>query len=271
MLRITYVLTLLGVLACSSLPDEPGFDNPLIPGDPNYEAPETTILSGPAAGAIVDSHRVSFTWEGNENVVEFAYRLDQAAWSTWLTETSVTYSYQDEGAYLFEVKGRYLSEEEDDTPASASYTIDDVHGPALRLYPRYQEVANGSTFAVEVILEEVENVFAVLAALKFDSAKLQVTQIDVYEDGSSLLKQNGGVVIPFSAYDNGSGTATIEVAIATGDPPGVSGTGPIALVTFRAMQAGQVFVIIDQTSALRDPDNANVALAETVRAMVVVR
>jgi len=164
-----------------------------------------------------------------------------------------------------------LSGGEEDSAAMVTYTIDDIHGPALRLYPRYQEVANGSTFTLEVILEEVENVFAVLVALAFDTAKLQVTQIGVYEDGTSLLKQNGGVVIPFSAYDNGSGTAKIEVAIATGVPPGVSGTGPIALVTFRAMQAGQAFIIIHQTSALRDPENVNITIAETTRAVVEVR
>jgi len=267
----TALFCLLLVAACTSTPTEPGFDNPIIPGDPNYEPPQTTIISGPAEGAIVDSHAVTFVWVGNQENMTFAYRLNKDPWSDWTSNTQSALSYQDEGDYLFEVKGRYLSGVEEDSAAMVTYTIDDIHGPALRLYPRYQEVANGSTFTLEVILEEVENVFAVLVALAFDAASLQVTQIDVYEDGTSLLKQNGGVVIPFSAYDNGSGTATIEVATATGDPPGVSGTGPVALVTFRAMQAGQALIIIHQTSALRDPDNVNVALAETVRAIVVVQ
>ena len=262
---------LLALVACTSTPTEPGFDNPIIPDDPNYESPQTTIISGPAEGAIVDTHAVTFAWVGNQENMTFAYRINKNPWSDWTSNTQSALSYQDEGDYHFEVKGRYLSGVEEDSAAMRTYTIDDIHGPALRLYPRYQEVANGSIFTVEVILEEVENVFAVRVALAFDAAKLQVTHIDVYEDGTSLLKQNGGVIIPFSAYDNGTGTATIEVATATGDPPGVSGTGPIAMVTFRAVQAGQAFIIINQTSALRDPDNADVALAETVRAIVLVR
>ena len=35
--------------------------------------------------------------------------------------------------------------------------------------------------------------------LACDLAKLQVTQIEVYEDSRPLLKANGGTVIPFSA------------------------------------------------------------------------
>lgn len=62
-------------LGCSSLPDTPDLHNPLDPQDPDYMPPETSITGGPDEGAIVDTHTVSFSWEGNENVVEYAYRL----------------------------------------------------------------------------------------------------------------------------------------------------------------------------------------------------
>ncbi|MFB0515765.1 MAG: cohesin domain-containing protein [Candidatus Neomarinimicrobiota bacterium] len=271
--QITIILTFfLSVwLRCPSTPSEPEFDNPLIPGDPTYEPPQTTITSGPVEGAVVDTHTVSFTWRGNQTIMTFSYRLNESGWSAWSADTMVTYTYQDEGDYLFEVKGRYLSWIEEDTAAFRNYTVDDIHGPALWLQPRYQEVDLGGTFTVEVMLEEMENVFAVKAVLEFDTAKLQVENIEVYDDARSLLKANGGTVIPFSKYDNTIGTATIDVATATGDPPGVSGTGAIALIAFTAVQSGQTEITFDTASAIRDPDNQDISLYETVAALVEVR
>lgn len=269
-IRLPLPLLLLGLLACSTLPNEPEFDNPIIPDDPNYEPPQTTITSGPAEGAVVDNHTVTFAWTGNQESMTFAYRLNDGLWSTWSADTTVTYTYQDEGDYLFVVKGRYASGVEEDTAASRSYTIDDIHGPALRLSPRYQEVASGNIFTVEVMLEEVANVFAVKAVLTFDPAKLQVSDVEVYEDSRSLLKANGGTVIPFSGYDNAAGTVTIEVAMATGDPPGVSGTGPIAVITLSVTQVGQMGIAFDTTSEIRDPSNITIILADKVSAMVGV-
>jgi len=160
---------------------------------------------------------------------------------------------------------------EDDTPASRSYTIDDIHGPALMLTPRYQQVTTGNTFTVEVMLEEVANVFAVKAVLEFNPARLQVSQIEVYEDARSLLKATGGTVIPFSSYDNAAGSATIEVATATGSPPSVSGTGAVAKVAFTAASTGSSLISFTKASALRDPDNADIALNDLAEAKVKVR
>ena len=99
---------------------------------------------------------------------------------------------------------------------------------------------------------------------------MQVIRIEVYEDSRSLLKANGGTVSPVSKYDNATGTATVEVATATGDPPGVSGTGAIALVSFKGLQAGQWEVTFDSISEIREPNNVTVTLAEKVAAVVEV-
>ncbi len=256
---------------CGSAPDAPEYDNPIIPDDPNYEPPQTTILSGPAEGAVVDTHTVTFSWRGNQAGMDFMHLRPDSTWSDFSTDTSVTFRYIDEGDYLFEVSGRYSSLVEEDIPASRSYTIDDIRGPALRLYPRYQEVDVGSEFSLEVMLEEVENVFAVKVVLEFDPAALQVSNIEVYEDSRSLLKANGGNVIPFSSVDTTQGTVTIEVATATGNPPGVSGTGPIAQITFSAIQAGQAEITFDAPSEIRDPDNATIPLTEKAKSLVEVR
>ncbi len=274
-IKITLLTTLalmLGSFGCSKLPSEPEFDNPIIPDDPNYVPPQTTITSGPAEGTtVVDNHTVTFTWAGNQDSMTFAHRLNEGTWTDWSYDTTVTLAYLDEGNHLFEVKGQYASGVKDDTPDSRNYTIDAIHGPALRLCPRYLEVATDSSFTVEVMLEEVANVFAVKAVLSFDQAKLQVSRIEVYKDDHSLLEANGGTVIPFSNYDNTAGNITIEVATATGDPPGVDGTGAIAKITFTTSSTGSSLISFAMSSALRDPDNADISISETAAALVEVR
>jgi hypothetical protein len=121
------------------------------------------------------------------------------------------------------------------------------------------------------MLEDVENVFAVKAVLEFDPTRLQVSQVEVYEDSRSLLKANGGTVIPFSSYDNTAGNITIEVATAAGSPPGVTGTGSIAQVTLTTIQAGYAEIIVDIASEVRDPDNTGIAFYEIASALVEVR
>lgn len=262
-------LVLLVAVACTSTPGEPEFDNPIIPDDPNYVPPLTTIVSGPTEGSVIDAHTVTFIWSGNRSGMSFQYRLAGSAWSAWVGDTTVTFSYLDEGAYTFEVIGRYASGIEEETAHSRGYTIDDIHGPALWLFPRYQQVSIGGSVTVEVMLEEVIDVLAVKAALTFNPAQLQVTAIEVYEDSRSLLKSTGGTVIPFSAYDNVAGTITIEVATATGSPAGVSGAGAIAKITLAVSQSGQL--IFGAASSLRDADNVSISISETAGAVVEVR
>ncbi len=120
------------------------------------------------------------------------------------------------------------------------------------------------------MMEDVENIFAVKAVLEFDTSKLQVSDVEVYEDSRSLLKANGGTVIPFNSYDNGTGNVTIEVATATGSPLGVSGTGAVAGVTFSAVGTGSNFISFTQASTLRDPDNVDITLNGLVEAKVEV-
>ena len=265
-------ITLTGLLvaaACSTTPTEPGFDNPIIPDDPNYVPPLTTIVSGPAEGDVVDAHTVTFVWSGNQSGMSFQYRLAGGAWPDWAGDTTATFALLDEGAYTFEVIGRYASGIEEESAHSRSYTIDDIQGPALWLTPRFQSVTQGGSVTVELMLEDVSNVLAVKAALTFNPAQLQVTALEIYEDSRSLLKSTGGTVIPFSAYDNSAGTITIEVATATGSPAGVSGTGAIAAITLTVSQAGEI--TWSDASELRDASNAAITILETAAAVVGVQ
>ncbi len=268
---LTTLAFMLGGFGCSTLPNEPEFDNPIIPDDPSFEPPRVILVSGPAEGAVLITCHVEFVWQGNQPDMEFTYQLDSGEWSAWADDTTLTCPWLDEGSHDFQVKGRYASGIKSDSAAAVSFVVNDIHGPALRLSPRYQEVASSDTFTVEVMLEEVENVFAVKAVLEFNPARLQVSQIEVYEDARSLLEANGGTVIPFSKYDNTSGSATIEVATAKGNPPGVDSTGAIARVDFTAVGTGSSLISFATASTLRDPDNIDITIVETVPAVVEVR
>jgi len=88
--------------------------------------PDTTITSGPSG--YVDTANVSFTFESDDPLVAlYRYRLSPV--ETEWQETSVaivSYSSLAEGAYTFEVAAVDPAENEDPTPATASFTVDTI-------------------------------------------------------------------------------------------------------------------------------------------------
>ena len=153
-------LILVCIVSCES-PDSVLEGNSFDPNDPSYQPPETTIVGGPEVGEIVGDADVAFSWNGNEGVTEYSYRLDEAArpdqgvWSGWAPATSATFELLNEGDYTFSVKARYPTGIQEAQPKTRTFTVDAVEGPALMLYPRSQTVQVGETFSVQVMLEDV--------------------------------------------------------------------------------------------------------------------
>ena len=107
---------------------------------------------------VLSEDTIILNWSGNELVVDYSYNFNSQGWSDWTTDTSLAVSYLDENDYTFEVKGRYITEDEDDTPAEASFTVDAVSGPGLRIYPLYQTINVGDNEVVSLFLEEVTDI-----------------------------------------------------------------------------------------------------------------
>ena len=256
------------VTRCEFTPSEPELDNPLNPEDPAFVPVETTIAQGPADNEVVDDHTVTFVWTGNKDVAEYSYRLNESGWSDWSSETTVTYTYLDEGNYTFEVKGRYNEAAEDDTPDSRSFKIDDVHGPALMFYPRKMEVSQNEVFTVEIMAEEVTDLAGVNIVVAFDPSYVQLEAVKVHENETAFFRTNGGTVISFYEYDNNSGSLTISSGVATGDPSSVEGTGAVAGVDFRAIRSGTTDVAFAAESDMRNPENEEIPLSQTVKGIV---
>ena len=96
--------------------------NPLDEESSEYVEPETTITVTDLDGSTLATSTVTIGFEGNDLVIEYSYNLDSSGYSDWSSSTSVTLAYLDEGLHTFSVKGRYASEDEDETPATVRIT-----------------------------------------------------------------------------------------------------------------------------------------------------
>ncbi len=268
------VWALIGIFAGScggDLPTEPEYNNPLDPDSPRgtYIAPETSILSGPAEGEVVDNHSVTFTWSGNERVTEFSYRLSSGEWSPWSAAITVNIGPLDEGAYIFEVKGRYATGDEDDTPESRSFTIDDIQGPALWLSPRRIEVATGNEFTLSLMAEEVTDLKALLAVIEFDPAAVELANWQLFDQAGQFLTQHNASVIALVDSALTSGSIGFNLALVGGEQLGVDGSGIILNLLLRKTAAGNTQITLGAGSRMIDSDLAEITLTELAPAEVV--
>ncbi len=90
--------------------------------------PNTWIIDGPSG--IISCNNVTFKWGADDDVTAdanlvYAYKLVgyDADWSPWLSVTSKTYYNLSDGYYTFEVKAKDEAGNEDEIPASRSFTI----------------------------------------------------------------------------------------------------------------------------------------------------
>ena len=78
---------LLTITSCDMIippEEESELDNPRDPDNPDtFEAPETTITSGPADSSTVNTSTVTFEYESNADL--FQTRLNGSDWSDWLS------------------------------------------------------------------------------------------------------------------------------------------------------------------------------------------
>lgn len=108
-----------------------GCGHELIGGDqqfttlPDTTPPDTTLVGVPATQCALP---FSLAWTGSDDVtpvagLQFAYRLDGQAWSTYALATSVTVTQLTAGAHTVEVKAKDAAGNEDASPASRAFTL----------------------------------------------------------------------------------------------------------------------------------------------------
>ncbi len=238
-------------------------DNLLDPGNPEYDPPVITFVSGPGGGETISTSEATFSWEGNDLVSEYRTKINNDPWGDWADHTSITLQYLDEGGYTFSIQGRYTTE---DTSAviSNNFSVDAVQGPALMFYPRANFSSVGSNVTFQVLAEEVTSLTAAQFNVIFDPNKLEIVSITQ----GSLLQINGESIFS-TEFDNQAGSLSVITAALGGDLPSVDGTGVLLELVLEVKATGTSNLEFDGTELLRDPDNNNISISETVNGLVI--
>ena len=238
-------------------------DNLLDPGNPEYDPPVITFVSGPGGGETISTSEATFSWEGNDLVSEYRTKINNDPWGDWADHTSITLQYLDEGGYTFSIQGRYTTE---DTSAviSNNFSVDAVQGPALMFYPRANFSSVGSNVIFQVLAEEVTSLTAAQFNVIFDPNKLEIIS---FTQGSLL--QLSGESIFSTEFDNQAGSLSVITAALGGDLPSVDGTGVLLELVLEVKATGTSNLEFDGTELLRDPDNNNISISEAVNGVVI--
>ena len=243
-------------------------NNPYDPSNPNYTAPQVNLIAGPTEGSLINTHVVTFQWEGNELVSEYRYNIDHRhdslSWSDWSEQTSVSINYLDEGDHTFSVQSRYDSGDTSEA-ATVNYLVDAVKGPALIFYPRKQIVSLGGTTSFQIIAEEVEDLTAAEFTITFEPDRLSVISVT---QGSFFKEQGESIFL--HEYTNDNGLLTISTLFLGGDIPGINGTGVLAVIDFTVNKTGNSSILFDGDEVFRNPQNLNITIKATVSGIVEV-
>ena len=261
MSRKLILFAVLLLFACES-GEEFTPENPLDPDNPDYVAPEVTILS-PTEDDVIEESSIIFSWMGNETDMLYRYRLD-SVWSDWDLSETITIDYIDEGVHGFAVQSNYST---GDTSAveSIAFTVDAVEGPALMFYPRMQVASQGSSVQFQILAEEVYNVAGAEFTILFDPTELQINSA-----AAGTAFGDYGEVIFISDIDNSSGSLTISTAVWGENSPSFSGTSDIALIDVQVIKQGNLTISFDGLEIMKDPSNNDITINDTVGGLVVV-
>ena len=252
------ILSLLLFLSCS---EELEY-NPLDPeNNPDFVEPDTEITMAGLEGSILDTSTVTVTWQGNDLVEEYSYSLNDD-WSQWSSDTSVTLNYLDEGDYIFSVKGRYESGDEDTTPATVSFTVDMVGAKGIRVYPLMTKMSVDSTADVHIYAEEVNGLVFFSFQIQFDPDSISIDVEDIVR--GELISG----IADYAFLPKEISAGLIEVSFTALGSSGISGAGSLATLPFSATGSSTLQIINPEYGYI---DGSVEPVTESVNGMVVVQ
>ncbi|MFQ5592822.1 MAG: right-handed parallel beta-helix repeat-containing protein [Anaerolineae bacterium] len=128
--------------------------------------------------------------------------------------------------------------------------------PKIEIVPADTRIEVDSAISVEVRIRDVTDLFAAEIMLEYDPAVLEVLDADPGQSGTQI--QTGTFPNPLNGFvatnqvDNGAGTVLYAVTLVNPSTP-VSGTGPLAFITFRGKAPGDSALTF-QRAVLSDRD-----------------
>lgn len=272
MFRLYLALLVATLLAAGcAKPSAPQHTNLFDPDNADYKNPRLEITSGPADGQDISTTGTTFAWEGKGSAYEYSWRCVDlygfnGAWSDWGTGASCTLTNMYEGLHAFEVRAKNQNGDVGQTVAR-SFTVNNVNGPALMIYPRVLTVNATQTFDVYCMLEEATaNVGSAHLVLQFPEANLQLQSVTA---GAIWTANSGTVVGPYP--NNSPGTVDVSLGVAGGHPAGVNGSGQLLKLTFQAMHAGTETISYTTAAGVRDTLNGNISLTARTNCAVNIR
>lgn len=107
-------------------------------------------------------------------------------------------------------------------------------GDLALVSPATQDVSIGQTFAVDINIDNIPDLYDYQFSLSFNPAVLMADSIT---EGALFADTNDSFFIP-GAIDNSTGNITLTADTLLGPVPGVAGPGTIAAVDFTALATG---------------------------------
>ncbi|MCH8272083.1 MAG: choice-of-anchor J domain-containing protein, partial [Candidatus Marinimicrobia bacterium] len=126
----------------------------------------------------------------------------------------------------------------------------------LYLYPNPTYLLSPSfdlTSDVMLTVEKGENVLGIEADISYDPSLVEITGFAPHD----FLSANGAIITDLSTYDNLTGLLNVQLTAAGGSPPGVTGDGSVAKITFKSKVVDPTSNLLLTGASLRDPANVS--------------
>lgn len=171
-------------------------------------------------------------------------------WSEWITDKNITLNNLDEGRYVFYLKSR-IGSKEDDQELSIDFDINAVEGCAVRMYPLYQEITPESDFDLFVYIEECHDLMLMDLRLEYNQDELEVNDV-IAED---TISNNTDLVE--TMYWGDDGNITIIAGLLNQNSIqnyNENGTAAVAKIRFHAKSqtTWSQIVVNEESSKLRN-------------------
>ncbi len=140
---------------------------------PEDSPPETNILMKPPL--IIGYRNAIFSWTGSDDFTSetdilYSYTLIgyDATWSPWSSTQEIAYENLPDGIYTFKVKSKDNEGQEDESPASWTFTIDTSPPTVVSTKPKHNSINVGAYASISIIFsfdmdkESVENAIEIM-------------------------------------------------------------------------------------------------------------
>lgn len=247
--RILTGLVCLFFAACTEV-EEPTLDNPIDPENPNNQSsvPEAVITSN--ISSTVSKTSITITWKGSAENSEFAFFLEgkESNFSDWTNQTSITYNFLDEGEYIFYVKERTSSTEQNKA-TQKSFTVDAITN-ALVFKSWLSEVNANQESYVDLWIDEVNYFKGFTTQINIDG-NITITRI------TKLVSDVGNIALVTES--NFSGMSQIPLDVVLLEANSFSGSSSICRIYFIAQGSGSLS--LTGATTIRDGSNNNINLS----------